>query len=68
VPIDASIAQFIAQDEAITTQILEDPRLSWRELSKREFHVHPVSGAHGTLLAEPQAMEPARILSGLLAR
>ena len=66
VPIDVPIAQFIAQDEAISTQILEDPRLSWRELSKREFHVHPVSGSHGTLLAEPQAMEPARILSDLL--
>jgi amino acid adenylation domain-containing protein len=65
-PIDVPVAQFIARDEAISTQILEDPRLSWRELSKREFHVHPVSGSHGTLLAEPQAMEPARILGELL--
>ena len=65
-PIDVSIAQFIAQDEAISTRILEDPRLAWRELCTGEFHVRRVSGSHGTLLEEPRAVDLARILSGLL--
>jgi thioesterase domain-containing protein/acyl carrier protein len=65
-PIDVPITQFIAQDEAISTRILEDPRLGWRELCSGEFHVHRVSGSHGTLLEEPRAVDLARILSGLL--
>jgi amino acid adenylation domain-containing protein len=65
-PIDVPIAQFIAGDEAISTRILEDPRLAWRELCSVEFHVHRVSGSHGTLLAEPLALDLAGVLSGLL--
>jgi amino acid adenylation domain-containing protein len=67
-PIDVPIAQFIARDEAISTRILEDPRLAWRELCSGEFHVHRVSGSHGTLLAEPLALDLAGVLSGLLRR
>jgi thioesterase domain-containing protein len=66
-PVDVPLAQFVAQDEAISTRILEDPRLAWREVCGSEFHVHPVRGSHGTLLGEPHAGELARRLRELLA-
>jgi len=65
-PIDVPVAQFVAQDQAISTRILEDPRLAWRELCNGEFHLHWVSGSHGTLLGEAQAPEVARLISSLL--
>ena len=67
-PIDVPIVQFIARDEAISTRILEDPRLAWRELCSGEFHVHRASGSHGTLLGEPQALDLAAVLSQLLRK
>jgi thioesterase domain-containing protein/acyl carrier protein len=65
-PIDVPIAQFIAQDEVISTRILDDPRLAWREMSRSEFHMHRVRGSHGTLLGNPQVLELAPILRELL--
>ena len=57
--IDIPIVQFIAQDEPISTRILDDPRLAWREIVHGEFHLHRVSGSHGTLLGEERAPEVA---------
>ncbi len=62
------VVQFVARDEAISTRILDDPRLAWRDLAGSEFHLHPVRGSHGTLLKEPQALEVAQILGNLLRR
>jgi amino acid adenylation domain-containing protein len=65
-PTHIPVAQFLAQDQAISTRILEDPRLAWRELSTGDFHLHWVSGSHGTLLGENEAPEVARLIGGLL--
>jgi thioesterase domain-containing protein len=65
-PTDIPVVQFIAQNQAISTRVLEDPRLAWRELCTGDFHLHLVSGSHGTLLGESEAPEVARLISGLL--
>ena len=65
-PTDIPVAQFVAQDQAISTRILEDPRLAWRELCTGDFHLHWVSGSHGTLLGETEAPDVALLISGLL--
>lgn len=65
-PTDIPVAQFVAQHQAISTRILDDPRLAWRELCSGDFHLHHVSGSHGTLLGEHGAPEIARLIAGLL--
>jgi len=65
-PTDIPVAQFVAQHQTISTRILDDPRLAWREICTGDFHLHHVSGSHGTLLGENGAPEIARLISGLL--
>ena len=60
-------AVLIAGDEAVTTRVLEDPRLGWRDFS-RSFEVHHVHGTHGTLLAEPHAPAIAGVLTEILRK
>ncbi len=67
-PTDIPVAQFVAQDQAISTRILADPRLAWRELCTGDFHLLWVSGSHGTLLGETESPEVARLISGLLQK
>jgi thioesterase domain-containing protein len=65
-PLNAPIAAFVAEDDRVSTRILEDPRLGWRDLTTRSFHIERVRGAHSTVLAEEHAAELAGKLSGLI--
>lgn len=66
-PLASDVALLMAGDDVISTRVLEDPRLGWRDLS-RNFEVHRVQGTHGTLLAAPHAPAVADILTELLRR
>ncbi len=61
-PAATPVVQFIAQEEPISTRVLEDPRLGWRDLCEGEFRVHNVNAAHMTMFSKPSAMEMAPIL------
>ena len=66
-PLESDVALLIAGDDVISTRVLDDPRLGWRDFS-RSFEVHRVRGTHGTLLAEPHAPAVAGILTEVLRR
>ncbi len=65
-PIPMPIVQFIAGDQLVSTRILEDPRLGWRDLC-REFHLFRLPGVHGNSFFESQAPEIAAKLKLLLS-
>lgn len=65
-PIDAAIAQFMAEDPVVRTLLLEDPRLAWRELCRNRFKVYRVPGDHATWLLEPHAQAAAARLTEAL--
>lgn len=66
--IRADIAQFIARDQAVSTRVLEDPRLAWRSLCKGRFRLYRVPGDHVTWLQEPNVQTAARCLTEALGR
>ena len=66
-PIDAAVVQFMAEDELVSSRVLEDPRLAWRELCTGQFHVCRVPGDHITWLQEGNAQQAAALLTVALA-
>ena len=46
----APIAQFLAVDDPVTTQVLDDPRLGWRDFARGGLDVFITPGSHATLL------------------
>jgi hypothetical protein len=67
-PAAVSVVQFLARDEKVSTRILEDARLSWRDLCGGDFEVHTVEGDHETLFLEPYAKGLAAELDRVLQR
>ena len=67
-PIAASVAHFIAEQEAVSTRIIEDPRLGWRDFCLADFRAHHVSALHATLFLEEQAEKIAKLLQVELLR
>jgi surfactin synthase thioesterase subunit len=65
-PVAAPIVHFIAADEAVTTRVLEDPRLGWREFAHGGFELRMVSGNHNSLFAAGHARALAAQLEPLL--
>jgi thioesterase domain-containing protein len=65
--IDTDVALIMAGDDVVSTRVLEDPRLGWRDLA-RNFEVHRVPGKHGTVLAEANAASVAKVLSYLVGQ
>jgi amino acid adenylation domain-containing protein len=64
--IAAPITQFLAQQDAVSTRVVEDPRLGWRDLCTSGFDAHPVRADHANLFLEEQAGEIGAILRDLL--
>jgi len=60
-PFACDLVQFIAAGERHTTEILDDPRLGWRDLAKAKFTVESVEGASDALYRPPY-------VAGLAAR
>jgi acyl-CoA synthetase (AMP-forming)/AMP-acid ligase II/thioesterase domain-containing protein len=65
-PFAAPIVHFIAADEAVTTRVLEDPRLGWREFAHGGLELRMVSGDHNSLFAAGHARALAAQLEPLL--
>lgn len=65
-PIGIPVVQFIAEDEPMTTRVLDDPRLAWRELCQGGFHVHHLPGTHNSALLRQYAEQAAAALNELL--
>lgn len=51
-PIDVPMVQFIAGDDIVSTRVLDDPRLGWRDVGRAGFEVRRIAGAHPTLFLE----------------
>lgn len=66
-PIDCNVVQFIAADERHSTQILDDPRLGWREFTRGEFSALPTPGIAAEIFKQPHVRALASALSNLLA-
>ena len=65
-PIGIPVVQFIAQDEPVTTRLLDDPRLAWRELCPEGFQVYYLPGTHESALLRQYAEHAAATLNELL--
>lgn len=46
----APMIQFLAADEPISTKVLDDPRLGWRDFARGGFVLRTSPGRHGTML------------------
>jgi len=64
--ISADLAQFKAEEQAVSSRVLEDPRLAWRGLCRGRFHVYRVPGDHVTWLQEPNVQVAAARLTEAL--
>lgn len=65
-PMTADVVQFIAGEEPISAQVLDDARLGWRDLCQGRFMVYRVKGAHQTMFLEPNVPALAATLSEIL--
>ncbi|MGD0579818.1 MAG: amino acid adenylation domain-containing protein, partial [Bryobacteraceae bacterium] len=68
VPAAFPVVQFIARQEQISARVLEDPRLSWRELCPAGFQVFEVGARHGNLFDQGSVEEIAARLEEALRR
>ncbi len=64
-PLAVRVVQFLAASDHVSAQVLDDPRLGWRDVAQDGFDVHRVSGHHADLLAT-QAGELAVLLGQIL--
>jgi amino acid adenylation domain-containing protein len=64
-PVAVRVVQFLAGSDEVSAQVLDDPRLAWREVAQAGFDAHSVRGRHEDLLAT-QAAEMASLLDQIL--
>ena len=62
------ILHIIAEDQNVSTEILEDPRLGWRDLLKGALDEYPVRGGHNSVFDEQGAAEIAGKLQTIIAQ
>lgn len=62
----APIVHFVGAHVDITTKILSDPRLGWRDFAGAEFEVRSIPGDHVSILAESNAPGLAAELEAIL--
>ncbi|WP_321475252.1 AMP-binding protein [uncultured Paludibaculum sp.] len=65
-PAAFDVVHFLAGSEPTSTQVLEDPRLGWRDLCQGSFTVHTLAGGHLTMFKEPHVADLAARLSEVL--
>lgn len=62
----APMALFIAADEPISTRILDDPRLGWRDFARGGLELRTVRGGHNSIFSAEHAPALAAELAPLL--
>lgn len=65
-PFSGAIVHFLAGDQAVTSRVLEDARLSWREFALGGFEVVRTTGSHRSLFEESNAGQMAGRLRDVL--
>jgi len=60
------IVHFLAADEPVSTKVLDDPRLGWRDLAPAGFETRTVAGDHASILDEDNAAALAAELERVL--
>ncbi|MFN7998531.1 MAG: amino acid adenylation domain-containing protein [Bryobacteraceae bacterium] len=66
--ISTRIAHFVAGQQEVSSRIVEDPRLGWRDLCTEDFEVYAVPADHGSLFLDQQAEGIGRVFQDLLGR
>ncbi len=64
--LSSPIVHFSAADDPVSTQVLSDPRLAWRDFAGAGFESHLVPGDHVSLLEETNAPALAARLEAIL--
>jgi oxalate---CoA ligase len=64
--LSSPIVHFCASDEPVSTQVLTDPRLGWRDFAGASFESHLVAGDHRSMLEETNAPALAAKLGTVL--
>jgi oxalate---CoA ligase len=64
--LSSPIVHFSAADDPVSTQVLSDPRLGWRDFAGAGFDSHLVPGDHVSLLEEANAPALAAKLEAIL--
>jgi oxalate---CoA ligase len=64
--LSSPIVHFCAADELVSTQVLNDPRLGWRDFAGAGFEWHLVPGDHVSILEEANSPELAARLEKVL--
>jgi acyl-CoA synthetase (AMP-forming)/AMP-acid ligase II/thioesterase domain-containing protein len=67
-PFGGRVVSFVAGERPVSSRVLEDARLGWRDFAIRGFESHVVPGGHDTMFSEQHVPQMARLLRGVLAR
>ena len=67
-PFGGRVVGFMAGDRPVTSRVLEDARLGWRDFARSGFESHLVAGDHDSMFSEEQVPGMAELLRGVLLR
>jgi thioesterase domain-containing protein len=60
------VVSFIAGDRPVTSRVLQDARLGWRDFAPGGFESHVVAGDHDSMFSEERVQKMAELLRGVL--
>jgi thioesterase domain-containing protein len=66
-PFGGKVINFIAAEEPVSTRVLEDAKLGWRDFARAGFRSHQVPGGHHSMFSEQHVAQLADLLCGMLA-
>ncbi len=66
-PTGIPVVQLLAGEDAVSSRVLDDPRLGWRDVCRAGFEARRLAGAHDTLFLERSSAELAAALGEILA-
>lgn len=65
-PFGGSVVNFMAAGKPVSTRVLEDARLGWRDFARGGFESHRVPGSHDSMFSEEHVEQMADLLRGIL--
>jgi acyl-CoA synthetase (AMP-forming)/AMP-acid ligase II/thioesterase domain-containing protein/acyl carrier protein len=65
-PFGGRVVSFVAGHSPVTSRVLEDARLGWRDFAQGGFESYIVPGGHDSMFSEEHVSEMANLLRGLL--
>jgi thioesterase domain-containing protein len=64
IPLPLEVVQFLAKDQPMSTRVLQDPRLGWRDWLGDRFRLNAVPGDHFSMFQPPHAATLAQEIGG----